>query len=74
MYESGWRKRANGYPFLFVTEASIDPAEDYVTNFHAPNFRTVIPRPVLMNGFRETLLASYEPSAYFARVLRSLEY
>ena len=27
-----------------------------------------------MSGFRETLLALYEPSAYFARVLRSLEY
>jgi radical SAM superfamily enzyme YgiQ (UPF0313 family) len=49
-------------------------ADDYTTNFSPPNFRTVIPRRVLISRFRETLLALYEPSAYFARVLRSLDH
>ncbi len=48
-------------------------ADDYTTNFSPPNFRTVMPRRVLISRFRETLLALYEPSAYFARVIRSLE-
>ena len=48
-------------------------ADDYATNFHPPNFQTVIPRAFLMRRFREILLALYEPSKYFERALRSLE-
>ncbi len=48
-------------------------SDDYETNFHPPNFQTVIPRAVLMRRFREILLALYEPSKYFERALRSLE-
>ena len=36
--------------------------------FGRANFDTTLPAPVLLAGFRRTLEALYEPSAYFARV------
>ncbi|HSD28729.1 MAG TPA: B12-binding domain-containing radical SAM protein [Vicinamibacteria bacterium] len=36
--------------------------------FGRSNFDTVLPAPVLLAGYRRTLEALYEPSAYFARV------
>lgn len=36
--------------------------------FGRSNFDTTLPAPVLLAGFRRTLEALYEPSAYFARV------
>ena len=43
------------------------------TNFSAPNFRTVMPRPTLLHGLSALLAGLYEPGAYFRRALRSLE-
>ncbi len=43
------------------------------TNFSAPNFRTVMPLPTLLDGLSALLADLYEPSAYFKRALHSLE-
>jgi radical SAM superfamily enzyme YgiQ (UPF0313 family) len=48
--------------------------DEFISNFHPPNFHTLIPRDVLLRRFRETLLALYEPLAYYERSFRSLEY
>ena len=44
-----------------------------ITNFSAPNFRTVMPLPTLLQGMSGLLADLYEPGAYFQRALRSLE-
>ena len=44
-----------------------------ITNFSAPNFRTVMPLPTLLHGLSALLADLYEPTAYFKRALRSLE-
>jgi radical SAM superfamily enzyme YgiQ (UPF0313 family) len=41
-------------------------------NFDQPNFRTLLPLPVLLQGLRETLLSLYSPSAFYNRAYRSL--
>jgi radical SAM superfamily enzyme YgiQ (UPF0313 family) len=43
-----------------------------VSNFHPPNFRTLLPLPVLLRGVQETLQSLYAPSAFYDRCLRSL--
>jgi radical SAM superfamily enzyme YgiQ (UPF0313 family) len=43
------------------------------SNFSSPNFRTLLPLPLLLGGFRDTLAALYSPSGYFNRCLNSLE-
>jgi len=45
---------------------------DSTSNFDLPNFKTVMPLPVLLRGFRETLDALYSPSAFYDRAYRSL--
>ncbi|MSP98169.1 MAG: DUF4070 domain-containing protein [Betaproteobacteria bacterium] len=44
-----------------------------ISNFSAPNFRTVMPLPTLLHGLSRLLADLYEPTAYFQRALRSLE-
>ena len=44
-----------------------------LTNFSPPNFRTVLPLPVLLRGLGELLAGLYAPESYFKRSLRSLE-
>lgn len=44
-----------------------------ITNFSAPNFRTVMALPTLLQGLSGLLADLYEPGAYFQRALRSLE-
>jgi radical SAM superfamily enzyme YgiQ (UPF0313 family) len=44
-----------------------------ITNFSAPNFRTVLPLPVLLRGLSTLLFGLYEPKAFFARAFVSLE-
>ena len=44
-----------------------------ITNFSAPNFRTVLPLPVLLGGLSKLLFWLYEPKSFFNRALRSLE-
>ncbi|HEY4046283.1 MAG TPA: B12-binding domain-containing radical SAM protein [Acidobacteriaceae bacterium] len=43
------------------------------SNFTAPNFRTVLPLPVLLRGLCTLLDSLYRPSPFFDRALRSLE-
>ena len=42
------------------------------SNFDRPNFRTLLPLPVLLQGMRQTLLSLYSPSAFYNRAYRSL--
>ncbi len=44
-----------------------------VTNFSAPNFRTVLPLDVLLRGLSGLLSGLYSPDSFFDRALRSLE-
>jgi radical SAM superfamily enzyme YgiQ (UPF0313 family) len=44
------------------------------SNFDPPNFRTVLPRTVLLGGVRDTLRALYNPFSFYDRSLRSLTY
>jgi len=44
-----------------------------ITNFSAPNFRTVLPLTVLLRGLSGLLLRLYEAEPFFDRALRSLE-
>jgi radical SAM superfamily enzyme YgiQ (UPF0313 family) len=48
-------------------------AENTGNNFNRPNFRTLLPLPVLLQGLRQTLLSLYSPSAFYNRAYRSLE-
>ncbi|HEV2177184.1 MAG TPA: radical SAM protein [Terriglobia bacterium] len=43
------------------------------SNFDPPNFRTLLPLPVLLEGFREVLASLYAPSAFYDRCYRSLQ-
>jgi radical SAM superfamily enzyme YgiQ (UPF0313 family) len=43
-----------------------------LSNFNSPNFRTLLPLPVLLQGLRETLVSLYSPSAFYNRAQRSL--
>ncbi len=43
------------------------------SNFSAPNFRTVLPLPVLLRGLSSLLAGLYEPEAFFQRAFRSLQ-
>jgi radical SAM superfamily enzyme YgiQ (UPF0313 family) len=47
-------------------------AETTGNNFDRPNFRTLLPFPDLLRGFRQTLLSLYSPSAFYDRAYRSL--
>jgi radical SAM superfamily enzyme YgiQ (UPF0313 family) len=42
------------------------------SNFDPPNFRTLLPLPVLLEGFRTILVSLYEGSAFYERCYRSL--
>jgi len=44
-----------------------------LTNFSPPNFRTVLPWPVLLRGLGGLLTSLYAPESFFKRSLRSLE-
>jgi radical SAM superfamily enzyme YgiQ (UPF0313 family) len=55
------------------TEGRLIPDSEAISNFSAPNFRTVMPLPTLLHGLSGLLADLYEPGAYFQRALRSLE-
>jgi radical SAM superfamily enzyme YgiQ (UPF0313 family) len=42
------------------------------SNFDPPNFKTLLPLPVLLKGYREVLSSLYSPSAFYDRCYRSL--
>jgi radical SAM superfamily enzyme YgiQ (UPF0313 family) len=48
--------------------------ESTTSNFDPPNFKTILPLPVLLRGFRETLGSLYSPQAFYNRAYRSLIY
>jgi radical SAM superfamily enzyme YgiQ (UPF0313 family) len=54
-------------------EGRLIEEREAMTNFSAPNFRTVMPLPTLLHGLSGLLADLYEPGAYFQRSLRSLE-
>jgi radical SAM superfamily enzyme YgiQ (UPF0313 family) len=41
-------------------------------NLEPPNFRTLLPLPVLLQGMRRILVSLYSPSAFYSRAYRSL--
>ena len=43
-----------------------------LSNFDPPNFRTLLPLPILLQGLRETLVSLYSASAFYNRAYRSL--
>lgn len=55
------------------SEGRLIEDSDAVSNFSAPNFRTVMPLPTLLHGLSGLLEDLYEPRAFFQRALRSLE-
>lgn len=48
--------------------------ESTTSNFDPPNFKTILPLPVLLRGFRDTLVSLYSPRAFYNRAYRSLMY
>ena len=42
------------------------------SNFDPPNFKTLIPLPVLLKGYRKVLASLYAPSEFYERCYRSL--
>jgi radical SAM superfamily enzyme YgiQ (UPF0313 family) len=48
-------------------------ASDFTSNFVPPNFKTMLPLPVLLRGYRELLSSLYSPEAFYERAYRSLE-
>ncbi|HZU27506.1 MAG TPA: B12-binding domain-containing radical SAM protein [Bryobacteraceae bacterium] len=54
-------------------EGRLIEESEAVTNFSPPNFRTVLPLPVLLRGLNGLLRRLYEPEAYFSRAFRSLQ-
>jgi radical SAM superfamily enzyme YgiQ (UPF0313 family) len=44
-----------------------------LSNFSAPNFRTILPLPVLLGGLSKLLFWLYDPKSFFDRAFRSLE-
>ncbi len=42
------------------------------SNFDPPNFKTLLPLPVLLQGYRRLLASLYDPSAFYERCYRSL--
>ena len=43
------------------------------SNFSAPNFRTLMPLPLLLRGLRKLIVDLYDAKSFFRRGLRSLE-
>jgi radical SAM superfamily enzyme YgiQ (UPF0313 family) len=47
---------------------------DVTSNFSTPNFRTVLPRSLIVDGLAGMLGALYDPKAFYGRAARSLEH
>jgi radical SAM superfamily enzyme YgiQ (UPF0313 family) len=56
-----------------IKEGRLIENSESITNFSAPNFKTVLPLPILLRGLSSLLFGLYEPKAFFARALLSLE-
>jgi radical SAM superfamily enzyme YgiQ (UPF0313 family) len=55
-------------------EGRLIPDVDMLSNFDPPNFRTVLPLPVMLAGLRDILASLYSPEAFYDRAYRALEY
>jgi radical SAM superfamily enzyme YgiQ (UPF0313 family) len=55
-------------------EGRLDFQSGATSNFSVPNFRTVLPLPVLVRGYRSTLSSLYEAGTFYERAFRSLLY
>jgi radical SAM superfamily enzyme YgiQ (UPF0313 family) len=42
------------------------------SNFDPPNFKTILPLPILLEGYRHILTSLYSPAAFYDRCYRSL--
>lgn len=57
------------------TEGRLMEARSAVfSNFSPPNFRTALPLPELLGGFKRMLVRLYEPRRFYERALNSLEH
>jgi radical SAM superfamily enzyme YgiQ (UPF0313 family) len=54
-------------------EGRLIESSQATSNFSAPNFRTILPLPVLLRGLSTLLTGLYEPESFFKRAFRSLE-
>jgi hypothetical protein len=54
-------------------EGRLNKESRATSNFSAPNFETVMPTNVLLNGLADLLHRLYDPDVFFARAVRSLE-
>ena len=55
-------------------EGRLIPNSEMLSNFDPPNFRTVLPLPVMLRGLRDILASLYSPAAFYERACRALEY
>jgi radical SAM superfamily enzyme YgiQ (UPF0313 family) len=55
-----------------LSEGRLHVESPATSNFSLPNFRTKLPLPVLLRGYRDTLARLYEPRAFYDRGFRSL--
>ncbi|HUI43791.1 MAG TPA: radical SAM protein [Terriglobia bacterium] len=55
-----------------VKEGRLLPESTATSNFDPPNFRTILPLPVLLEGFRSILASLYGASTFYERCYRSL--
>jgi len=55
------------------TEGRLIEDSQATSNFSAPNFRTVLPLPVLLRGLSRLLAGLYEAEPFFQRAFRSLQ-
>jgi radical SAM superfamily enzyme YgiQ (UPF0313 family) len=54
-------------------EGRLNETSQATSNFSAPNFRTIMPLPVLLRGLSGLLASLYTPAAFFDRAFRSLQ-
>jgi radical SAM superfamily enzyme YgiQ (UPF0313 family) len=54
-------------------EGRLIETSEATSNFSPPNFRTVLPLPVILGGLNTLLTGLYEPESFFQRAFRSLE-
>jgi radical SAM superfamily enzyme YgiQ (UPF0313 family) len=55
-----------------LEEGRLMPNEGSIDNFSAPNFRTIMPKLVLLKGFQKILKTIYDPHIFYERAARSL--
>jgi hypothetical protein len=54
-------------------EGRLIETSEATSNFSPPNFRTILPLPVILSGLSSLLTGLYEPDSFFQRAFRSLQ-